>query len=405
MKKLAALAPFILIIIIYLSLLLIINRNIFQKTDAPYYNFLAESFLKKKLNIIPESLWDLSLYQNKFYLYWGPAPLLLILPVVYLFGRNFSDILYTFSIGLLNIFIFYAILHEVIKFFKIHLQRRSKTILLWCFALSSPNLFLSLHGKIWYTNQIFAVFYLLVFLFFYFRFLNTGKIRHLLLSCIFVNLAWFSRYTLIFYLGLFAFPIFLNKIYKNKEVVFTMVIAVTSVFLSVFFLYNFFRFGHILETGFRFQLANPIFVEDIRKGAFLSLGNIPINFYYYFINPFQLSLTKNFFQIDYAGNSVFMAYPILFSLYYLTKLKPTAVSSQLIKIILTIAVIIIVILLTNVGSGWIQFGNRYFFDVIPLFFVLIIFSLTKTPVRIQIFLAISGAIINILGVLNFYNII
>ncbi len=48
-------------------------------------------------------IWDLSLYKEKFYLYWGPIPALIIAPLQLLLARSITDIylVYFFAIGLL----------------------------------------------------------------------------------------------------------------------------------------------------------------------------------------------------------------------------------------------------------------------------------------------------------------
>ena len=50
------------------------------------------------------------------------------------------------------------------------------------FALISPNFYSSLGGKIWYVNQVIAVLYLLAFIYFTFKFLNTQKLLYLALA-------------------------------------------------------------------------------------------------------------------------------------------------------------------------------------------------------------------------------
>jgi hypothetical protein len=78
-----------------------------------YYDRLANSFLAGHLNIdikpdaallaapspytptarpaIQNNIWDMSFYQGKFYLYWGPVPAILITPLKLLIGRKITD--------------------------------------------------------------------------------------------------------------------------------------------------------------------------------------------------------------------------------------------------------------------------------------------------------------------------
>src|SRR5690349_12670670 len=43
-----------------------------------------------------QSIFDLSLYQGKYYLYWGPMPALLILPIKLFYTKEIGDYLITF---------------------------------------------------------------------------------------------------------------------------------------------------------------------------------------------------------------------------------------------------------------------------------------------------------------------
>ena len=54
---------------------------------------------------------DLSIWHDKKYVYWGPTPVLFILPLVALFGVNLSDALYTSAAGFLSVFFFFFILN------------------------------------------------------------------------------------------------------------------------------------------------------------------------------------------------------------------------------------------------------------------------------------------------------
>ena len=78
-----------------------------------YYDRLANSFLAGHLYIdskpdaallaapspytpgsrppIQNNIWDMSLYQGKFYLYWGPVPAVLLAPLKFLTGRKIAD--------------------------------------------------------------------------------------------------------------------------------------------------------------------------------------------------------------------------------------------------------------------------------------------------------------------------
>jgi hypothetical protein len=176
------------IFIIYIHFSAVISGNIFKPTAFGYYTYLLDAFLHGHVNVTIPSKLDLSFFQNKWYMYWGPAPVLFVLPF-YLFSHlNASDVIYTAIGGTANVVLFYGVIQEFKKYFSISLSLMADTFLLLSFALASPNFFLSVDGKIWYTSQIFGITYLSLFYLFYFRFLNYNKYYHFALCTVFFSI-------------------------------------------------------------------------------------------------------------------------------------------------------------------------------------------------------------------------
>src|SRR6185295_12385438 len=202
------------LLLVYIFLFLYINPNIFENSSFPYYSSLLDAIFKGRLDVIPPSTIDMSYFHGKWFLNWGPGPILFILPFKFIFQPGISDKIYTFIAGFSNIIIFYFFLREFVEYFKIKLSNFSRFFILISFALTSPNLYLSLNGRVWFTEQILAVFYILFSLFLIFKFLNTKKILYFSLSIIFFNLAWLSRAPLIFHGILLLFVVL--KFWKDK---------------------------------------------------------------------------------------------------------------------------------------------------------------------------------------------
>ena len=88
-----------------------IMKNVFAPTNNDYYTYLLDAFFHGRTNITPPpSQSDLSLFENKLYLYWGPAPVLLILPFYLISHLQASDILYTAIGGTINVALFYGVM-------------------------------------------------------------------------------------------------------------------------------------------------------------------------------------------------------------------------------------------------------------------------------------------------------
>lgn len=404
-KRFISILVFSFIVFIYTTVCLKVNKTIFKLSDVPYYNYLVESLFKQRIDINTKAVpntHDLSLYKGKYYMYWGPSPVFFILPFYLLDNVKTSDVFYTLVAGLLNIVIFYYVVLEITKHFQIKLTYFKKILLVSCFAFGSPNFYLSLAGRIWLTNQIISILYLLLFLYFVFRYLNGNfKLIDLFLASIFFCLSWFSRNTLVVY-GLFYFYLFwkLGEKDKNKLFIhFVSVFIVFSLFVFSYVFYNYLRFGNYFETGIHYQQAAGRYAEDIRKGKLFSFDFIKNNFQHYFLSPAYLILTTPNIIMEDEGSSIFSVYPITIFLFFIFNKRHF--SAKDIKLFLSITLMIVfmiwIVLLTFVGTGWKQFGSRYFFDAIPAVFIIILFVLSKIPNTFLMLMVLYSYLINYFG--------
>lgn len=237
---------FVLFIIslIYILFSIKIKGDIFVQTAYSYYTFLLTALFHGKLNIASPTTIDLSFFNGKQYLNWGPAPILFILPFYLFFGNITSDVFYTLVAGISNIFLFYLLIAEFKKYFALKISNFSEVFIILSFAFVSPNFYLSLGGRIWHTEQIIATFYILIFLLFFLKFLNKNlfEIKYLFISVIFFNLAWFSRATMVFYGFFFIYLLFLLFKLKNIELLkksFIIIALPTFIFIMTFLLIMF----------------------------------------------------------------------------------------------------------------------------------------------------------------------
>ncbi len=403
-------AVFVIILFIYTFFSIYTSNppkySFLKKTETSYYNFLIDSLKKFRLDIDSPYTYDLSFYNDKYYMYWGPTPALAILPFYLIGGLDTSDVIYTLVFGAINVVLFYLLLTEFVRYFKLRKDQKWTTFfVLGNFALASPNFFLSLHGRIWHTNQIVAIFYLLLFILFLFKYLNSYKTKYFVLSLFFFNLAWLARYSLFFYIILYFYPF--SLLYKNRQR-FNQILKIFAIFICmsfvIFFSYNFARFGRPAETGYKYQQANERFLESFRDNEMFSLKFIPHNFSVYFLVPAFLLLEKPYVWFTTEGNSIFSVYPLtLFIFLFLFKNKLGKNSRRFIFLTLIPILFNILILMMLVGTGWIQFGVRYILDAIPLLYLISVFYIKLIPKRFQILLLTYGVLINTLGVIQFYK--
>ena len=384
-----------------------ITHNIFRSTRLNDYIYLLDAFVHGRVNVTPASTYDLSLYQGKWYLYWGPAPVLLLWPFYLIWGVKASDVLYTMLGGVANVVLIYVCIREMKRYFSISLSLKAEAFLLLSFAFASPNFFLSLTGTIWFTSQIFATTFLLLYYCYFFRYLNTGKLYHLVVSVAFFCLACLTRYSLLFN-GLLLVYLFWDSKATGKKIELRLLIAVGLTLLSFVCLaafYNYMRFQNVLEVGQRFQQGNKRYSVALKSGIILSFKYFWYNIYYYFLNPIYFSLSKHILRINSEGNSVLMVYPSLLLVPVLFfKFKQFDVKKRFFALTVAVAALITVtFLMLYFATGWVQFGNRYFFDAFPLFFLLLVLVIQYIPKPVQLVLLILGIVLNFWGVLTFFG--
>ncbi len=392
---------------VYLFFALYINRDIFVPTRTDYYIYLLDSFLRGRVNVNPPFKYDLSLYHNKWYLYWGPAPILFIVPFYVASHFQASDILYTLMGGALNVLLFYFTMQEFEKYFNISLSLMAEAFLLLSFGLASPNFVLSLNGNIWFTSQIFATTYLLLFYLCYFMFLNSERFSLFILATVFFYLAVLSRYSLIFNGILYLYLLAHYRLSGRKAplAMFWSFGILTLAFAGLLGTYNYLRFGNLLEVGQRYQLGAHRFDAILKSNRILSLSYAWHNIYYYFLNIVHFTPTARPVVIDVEGNSVFSVYPALLLLPVLFYNRKYVNKKRLLFLLTAGAVVIIsiIFLMLYFATGWVQFGNRYFFDVVPMLFLLLIFILEYVPYSVQLAILLFGIFVNVFGSLAFFG--
>ena len=381
----------------------IVGMNFFSSSAVPYYNQLLKSFLTGRLDIIPANASDLSFYQNRWYLYWGPSPVLLI--GMFKMLTIESDRLYTLIIGIFNIIVFCYLLEEINKYFKLKLTNFSKYSLVIFFGLLTPNYYLSLSGRIWHTNQIVSIFYLLAGLLLLFMYLNKKRVIYFIAAVILFNLAWLARMTLAGYMIIIIYLLLIIKLTAYKRL-FVIFMTITLLTVVLFFIYNFARFNNIFEFGLTYQISYPSLLYVQQNNILLSPQYILRNFYFHFVRLISIDWTYPFISIDLGGNSIFIIYPFTILLSFnLKNIFNQIKVNALILIIAAVSLAQIIILLFYYNTGYAQFGSRYYLDVFPLLLILLATVINKINRNFIISVIILGVTINYFGAIRFYQLL
>lgn len=374
------------ILLIYIVFAKIFNHKLIS--HYPYYNYFIDSLLHGRISIDPPLKFDLSPYKGEWYMYWGVTPILFIFPFYLLGGLHVSDVLYTLVAGLINVVLFYLLVKVFAKLINIKLTKGKMLIFVASFALATPNLFLTVLTGVWHTNQLIAVLYLLCFYIFYFMFLQSPyKSSHLLLSIIFFNLAWTARYTLITNGFLFAtLCVLAYKKYIDyslkKIIVYTTLITMICIAGTAY--YNFIRFDSPFETGHSYQIGSHLY-PLYHHGKAFSLSNIghSTRVFLFRFDSFVLLLYP------------FMVLPLLTLFRMFSKKK----KELILLISMTLVVCFnLVFILTYYAAN-----PRYFLDLIPLLFLLGIYTILRIPLRILAVITVLSFCMNIYSILQYIS--
>jgi len=329
----------------------------------PYHGYLADAFLHGQFNLrlIPPETLDLSLYQGKYFLYWGPMPAIMFMPLVAIFGVNVSDVLFSLVIGTLNCALFAVMLRAAVKRGLIDLSPALRGALVLFFTLGTAQTPLPAVGRHWEISSLVTVFFsLLAFIAalsfedrraFFWTGCALGAVLLTRISAIFVGifLAWY-----------------LLRYFRSRGTAYLVQASIIG--LLPFLLaggmqaaYNLLRFGDVTNFGLIYQLSGPAFPGNVEKYGFFNLHYVPINLYYMFI-LYPISFKP--FMVDAWGGSMFLLSPLFFAaIYALWSERKQAVTWVLLASIL----IGMIPSLVNIAPGTVQFGPRYTLDyVIPV---------------------------------------
>ncbi len=371
---------------------------IFGVSSSPYFNYLADAFLHGQLSlrVVPPNLHDLALFNGHYFMYWPPFPAILMMPFVAIFGVGFSDVFFTLVLGALNVALVAYILRVLDKQNVIPVDAGERGLLTIFFAFGTVHLFLSSLGIVWFTSQVIAflcsilAFLAAVRLKGYPAFFFTG----LALAC-----ATLTRNHLIF-LGIWPawFLIQAHKSAKIKKIISYLFVAALPILVGVLLnlLYNYLRFGSILEYGLTYQDFGNFFQPDFLKYGHFNVHYVLTNFYYNFIYyPFPAS------DMTLMGGSLFLLSPLFFASFW-ALLIPKLRSSVIVLWLTVIAVTIPILL--NIGTGWKTFGPRYTLDFTMPLLMLTAIGFRKWPKWLILLLIVISIISYVIGTLWFIRV-
>ena len=354
---------FIISFFIYLLFAIMGNVSILEPSGLHYFNFLADAFLHGQFHfrVIPPSIHDLILFDNKIYAYWPPFPAILLMPFVAFFGVNFSDILLTIFLGSINVSLFSILITELNKKNVISLDRIKRAMIVIFFAFGTVYVTMVPLGRVWFTSSVVSIFCILLA---YIATVKYDGYWAFLLTGIAISAAFTTRMHL-FLVGIWPAWYLLSRNWnlpkqKLMKLIFVGLLPLIISGLLIFY-YNYARFGNIFDLGYAYHNMAELFRADYVMYGGFNIHYIPINIYYQYIAyPFLTKDMSNFFM----GGSLFLLSPVFIACFWAFNEKERKISNLLLVATIFLTNIPILLLM---GTGWVQFGPRYTLDfIIPL---------------------------------------
>jgi hypothetical protein len=378
--------------LVYLLVSAYPSGRLFTQSYAPYHNYLADAFLHGQtwLRIIPQNLEDLSFFNGRYYLYWGPFPAFVLMPFVAIFGVQLNDVLFTVLIAALNVGLVAQLLRAACQVEFLHLSKTQRAILTFFFALGTVHFMLAQYGRVWYTGQIIGFTCTLLAYWAAFS-LRGGK------AWFFTGLAlagaMLTRIQIVF-TGIFpvVYLIVRDKPWNWGRLIRNLAWAALPLVaaLSFYLFYNQVRFGNPLEVGGTYQLISEFFRADLARYGVFNLRYIPNNLYYqYIFYPFPLR------RESVMGGSLFLLSPLFFGVFaaFWKPRNKIYVWALLVSILITNIPIML-----GMGTGYAQFGPRYTLDFTVPLLLLTALGIEKWKPIIPFALAIVSFMQYLIGV-------
>lgn len=270
-----------------------------------------------------EYLWDTTLYDGKYYLYWGPVPAVLGVIVSFITSKPVTDA------GLVFSFVLGTALFSVLLLRDIYREYKPPAWVFWGGVLASvvniPLIWLLTRPTFYEVSIAGGQFFLMAGFFALFRAIHF-RVAHkgyLAFSALAFGLAGGTRINLLPSVVFLASVLFLYIYFDNHRNIGTSIPAFTAVFFPLaliacsLFWYNYARFGSIFELGHRYQLTGPSLTADY--GDTSSASYVVPNIFSYVLRLPALSREFPFLTIPWIKQNMWPSFIHLPEHYYYTE--------------------------------------------------------------------------------------
>lgn len=233
-------------------------------------------------------LWDATFYNGNYYLYWGPAPALLLAFVKFIYSPGIGDKTLTF-IFLTGTLVSLTLL--ILELWREHFSRIPNWMVLLAIAFSgliNPMPYVLVEGRIYEAAIVAGQFFLICGLYWLACAVNRPSVLRFTLAGMFLALSACSRTTLVPAVAFIALIVLLRAIksWQKREIVHVIAFGLPlAMSFAGYAWYNFARFGSITEFGLRHQFTSYNLYEKLDET--FSPAYIPPNLYKTLLNPLE----------------------------------------------------------------------------------------------------------------------
>lgn len=365
-------------------------------TAHAYYTYLADAMLHGQLHLraLPQSTLDLSLFQGRYYLYWGPLPALIMMPFVAVFGLATSDVLQSIVLGAVNSALFALLLRKLDQTAFIPLSPTRRAALVLFFTLGTPHTTLPAVGRVWFTGQITAMTCILLAYLAAFSF--TGKRAFFWTGCAVAALIMTRMSAVIVALFLVWYLLHREWPIGWRRLAGYCLLGVLPVLGAglLLMIYNALRFGNPLDVGVTYHAMYEGYYATYQQYGLMSLHYLPMNFYFtYLFYPFIDLIREGRLLIH--GGSLFLLSPLFFAAFYTLWQDRTRTAVWVLWITFLLGNIPILLLM----GPTIQFGSRYSLDFLLPLLLLTVMGMRRWPGWLVGLLVVISAVHYIIGAL------
>jgi len=359
-----------------------------------HFSLLAESFLKNDLFLNPNNLPDGDYvdFNGKQYLFFGPIPSILLMPFVFIFGKNFPQI----SLSIASLVVTYITTFLISR--KLQFNKSDSIWLANFFVFGTVLFFVGLINTSAYIVQAVGTTFVMLSILEFFT-----KRRWILIGVL-IAAAGATRITLFGMTLFFVIEIIRRfKVLNATRPLISLLIPII-ISLAVLGFYNFRRFHSFFDSGYARNAS--VIDKDYynHKLGFISPIHIPANLYVLLLKTpepvlrdgVQFVFKFPYLKADGFGTAIWFTSPLF--LYLILSKRKSYTSSALVSIIL-----IALPSLVYWGIGAVQFGYRYSLDFIPLLFLLLLTAFKGKLPELGKLLILLGIIFNLFLMSSIWN--